>query len=99
MSQLRWHQRVFVEGSGAGGGEMAHTETTIELAERYCPSCKFDTQHAIRTVSRRGYPLPEEINTACGVCNGDAFWALRLGPLVPEAASTPEPVNVLPGVT
>ena len=75
---------------------MAHTETTIELAERYCPSCKFDTQHAIRTVIRRGYPLPEEINTACGVCNGDTFWQLRMSEQAADVASS---AKVLPGVT
>lgn len=78
---------------------MAQTETRVELEERYCPSCKFDTQHAVRMVFRRGYPLPEEVSTACGVCNGDTFWALRMGPAAPEALPAPEPVKVLPGVT
>jgi len=78
---------------------MVQKEVKIELGERYCPTCKFDTQHAVRMVVRAGYPRPEEISSACGVCNGDAFWALRMA--AEEAGVRPAgaPVKVLPGVT
>ncbi len=57
---------------------MSQDEIKVELGKRYCPSCKFDTQHAVLVQLRTGYPRPEELSSACGVCNADGFWGLRI---------------------
>ena len=75
---------------------MGQMETTVDLDRRYCPTCRLDTYHAVRMVVRPGYSVPEEVSTACGVCNAGRFWDLRMAQDGPVAA---EPVKVFPGVT
>ena len=74
---------------------MGQTETTVGLDQRYCPTCRLDTYHAVRMVVRAGYSVPEEVSTACGVCNAGKYWDLRLAQQQP---ATPVPVKVLPGL-
>lgn len=57
---------------------MSQEELRVELEKRYCPVCRFDTQHAVRSHVKLGYPRPDELVSACGVCNADGFWGLRL---------------------
>jgi len=59
---------------------MARVELKIELMARYCPICRIETQHAIlfqlvRNSRKRSHP--EELLSACAICNADRFWALR----------------------
>ncbi|MFQ5817613.1 MAG: hypothetical protein ACE5H2_06625 [Terriglobia bacterium] len=69
---------------------MARVELKIELIPRYCPVCRVETQHAIlfQLVGPDGRPSgrndkskkrrqPDELLSACAVCNPDRFWALR----------------------
>jgi len=67
---------------------MARVELKIELMARYCPICRIETQHAIlfQLVRPDGRPSgrnsrkrshPEELLSACAICNADRFWALR----------------------
>lgn len=67
---------------------MARVELKIELLARYCPTCRVETQHAVlfqlvgngkkrpdgRPAGRR---QPDELVSACAICNSDRFWALR----------------------
>ena len=53
-------------------------ELKVELEKRYCPVCRFDTQHAVQLQIKLGFPRPDELFSACGVCNADGFWGLRL---------------------
>lgn len=64
---------------------MSRTELRVELEKRYCPVCRFDTQHAVLMQAKLGFPRAEELTSACGVCNADGFWALRLSPVAVEA--------------
>lgn len=59
---------------------MPRVELKIELVPRYCPICRVETQHAIlfqlvRNARKRA--RPEELLSACAICNADRFWALR----------------------
>lgn len=61
---------------------MSKPDLKVELVERYCPICRIDTQHAILVqmfFGRRGkVTSQEELTSACGVCNADRFWGLKL---------------------
>jgi len=54
----------------------------VVLEGRYCPSCRFDTQHAVLvqcTFGRRGrLERQEELSSGCAICNPDRFWGLKL---------------------
>ncbi|MFQ5926917.1 MAG: hypothetical protein ACE5MH_05735 [Terriglobia bacterium] len=90
---------------------MARVELKIELAQRYCPVCRVETQHTIlfqfvgpdgrpsgrndkkrpdaqtggrlagpvrgASVRPSGRKQPDELLSACAICNPDRFWALR----------------------
>ena len=59
---------------------MARVELKIELMARYCPICRIETQHAILfqlVRNSRKHSHPEELLSACAICNADRFWALR----------------------
>lgn len=59
---------------------MARVELKIELLARYCPVCRVETQHAVlfQTVGNgRKRRQPDELISACAICNPDRFWALR----------------------
>lgn len=61
---------------------MSKPDLKVELVQRYCPTCRIDTQHAILFqlfFGRRGREeRREELSSACGVCNPDRFWGLKL---------------------
>jgi len=65
---------------------MARVELKIELLARYCPICRVETQHAVLfqlvpACAGRGNGKkrrqPDELVSACAICNADRFWALR----------------------
>lgn len=66
---------------------MARVDLKIELIQRYCPTCRVETQHAVlfqlRNGKKRpdgrpsGRKQPDELISACAICNSDRFWALR----------------------
>ena len=61
---------------------MSKADLKVELVERYCPTCRIDTRHAILfqlVFGRRGkVERQEELVSACAVCNPDRFWGLKL---------------------
>lgn len=61
---------------------MSKPDLKVLLEQRYCPSCRFDTQHAILVQShfgRRGkVERTEELSSGCAICNPDRFWGLKL---------------------
>lgn len=61
---------------------MSKADLKVELAERYCPTCRIDTRHAILfqlVFGRRGKEeRREELVSGCAVCNPDRFWGLKL---------------------
>jgi hypothetical protein len=54
----------------------------VELESRYCPKCRFDTQHAVLYqlfFGRRGrVERQEELTSGCAICNADRYWGLKL---------------------
>ena len=61
---------------------MSKADLKVELVQRYCPTCRIDTQHAILFqlfFGRRGkLERQEELASGCAVCNPDRFWGLKL---------------------
>ena len=61
---------------------MSKPDLKVLLEQRYCPTCRFDTQHAILVQSyfgRRGkVERTEELSSGCAICNPDRFWGLKL---------------------
>lgn len=61
---------------------MSKADLKVELVQRYCPTCRIDTQHAIlfqMFFNRRGkLERQEELTSGCAVCNPDRFWGLKL---------------------
>ena len=61
---------------------MSKPDLKVELVERYCPTCRIETQHAILFqlfFGRRGkVERAEELSSACAICNADRFWGLKL---------------------
>lgn len=61
---------------------MSKPDLKIELVVRYCPTCRWDTQHAILYqlfFGRRGKEdRREELASGCAICNPDRFWGLKL---------------------
>ena len=61
---------------------MSKPDLKVVLERRYCPSCSFDTQHAILVQTffgRRGkVERKDELSTGCAICNPDRFWGLKL---------------------
>ncbi len=61
---------------------MSKADLKVELETRYCPKCRFDTQHAILYqlfFGRRGkIARQEELTSGCAICNADRYWGLKL---------------------
>ena len=77
---------------------MSRTEKKVEMHKRYCPVCRFDTQHAVLTQTRFGFDRVDELRSACGVCDSDGFWRLRFPqPLAPAPKRRPAVARAVPG--
>ena len=61
---------------------MSKADLKVELAGRYCPTCRTDTNHAILFqlfFNLRGKEeRREELSSGCAVCNPDRYWGLKL---------------------
>jgi len=61
---------------------VSKADLKVELAGRYCPTCRTDTNHAILFqlfFNRRGKEeRREELSSGCAVCNPDRYWGLKL---------------------
>ncbi|MFQ5663452.1 MAG: hypothetical protein ACE5HL_06450 [Terriglobia bacterium] len=61
---------------------MGKADLKVELEQRYCPTCRIDTRHAIlyqHFFGHRGkLERREELTSGCAVCNPDRFWGLKL---------------------
>lgn len=58
---------------------MSKAELRVELEKRYCPTCRFDTQHAVlRQFGNGAGEGVEEVTSSCAICNADRYWGLKL---------------------